>query len=190
MGWAIAALREVPIILRAPGPNSAGRAMNIYEVIRHDHRRLLDVLASIVATPETDMELRKRLFSYFRTELVMHSKAEEDVFYSALKRSDLGRALVEESMNDHHALERLVMDVQTSSLRLDDWIGKLRTLYQVIETHIEKEESEVFTLAKQLFSAQDAEDLADRMLADKSHYVIENPVAIVSKKIREKISGS
>lgn len=164
--------------------------MNVYEVIRHDHRRLLDILNSIVATPEANREQRKRLFSYFRTELVVHSKAEEEVFYGALRRSDLGRALVEESMDDHRTLERLMMDVQTTSSRDDEWIGKLRTLHQVIETHMEKEESEVFTLAKQLFSAQDADDLADQMLAEKSHYAIENPVAVVSKKLREKISGS
>jgi hemerythrin-like domain-containing protein len=159
--------------------------MNIYELIENDHRRLLDVLDSIEATPEANAEQRKRLFSYFRTELVIHSKPEEEIFYGALRNTDLGRHLVQESMDEHHALERLVMDIQTSSAKNDAWIGKLRTLRQVIETHMQREESEAFTLARQSFKAQEAEDLADRMLAEKGRYGMENPVAVVGKKLKE-----
>jgi iron-sulfur cluster repair protein YtfE (RIC family) len=159
--------------------------MDIYELIKNDHRRLLDVLDSIEATPEANAEQRKRLFSYFRTELMVHAKPEEEIFYGELRRSDLGRHLVQEAMDEHHTLERLVMDIQTSSAKDDDWIGKLRTLRQVLETHMQKEESEYFTLGKQLFQAQDAEDIADRMLAEKGRYGMENPVAVVGKKIKE-----
>lgn len=161
--------------------------MNIYELIEHDHRRLLDVLDSIEATPSTNAEQRKRLFSYFRTELVMHSKPEEKIFYGALRSTDLGRHLVEESMDEHHTLERLVIDIQTSSAKDEDWIGKLRTLRQVIETHMQREESEAFTLARQSFKAQDAEDLADRMLAEKGRYGMETTVAVTGETLKERM---
>lgn len=161
--------------------------MNIYQLIADDHRRLQDILESIEATPPHEHERRINLFSHFRTEIVMHSRTEEEVLYKPVRELAHDEMLIDISMEEHHDIERRVLDIQADSADSEEWIAKVLDLRAVLERHVQKEEQEVFRVAQTLFSNRQAELLADRMLEEKGKLGTEDPFVVIGRRIREMV---
>jgi hemerythrin superfamily protein len=159
---------------------------SIYDILKADHRIVINVLNAIEKI--YDPERRKDLFSFMRTELVMHSKAEEEVLYKPLRQKTNEEVLLETSFEEHHEIEHLLIDIQTSSARSDDWLDKVRQLRSVIERHVAREESELFRLAQIQFSTEDAENIGVRMMEEKGKLGMENPITVMGRKIQEMVS--
>lgn len=161
--------------------------MQIYDVLEIDHRNVMNILNMIERADNASD--RKGMITLLHTELAMHSKAEEEVFYRPLRELSGEDALFDESFEDHDEIDKLLAKLQTSSAKDADWLGDLHRLRNVLEKHIGLEEGEVFKLAEQEFSAEEAEEIAIRMLAEKGTLAMPNPIKVAARKVKELVSG-
>jgi hemerythrin superfamily protein len=161
----------------------------IYDLLKADHAMVMSALDSLEKI--TDAVRRKDVFSFIRTELVMHSKAEEEVFYQPLREvANHDMLLVESSFDDHHDIEHLLMEIQMTSALNESWIEKVRELRGIILHHVTKEETDMFNLAQEYFSVEEEEDMAIRMMEEKGKLGMENPFTVAARKMKDLMTGS
>lgn len=160
--------------------------MLIYDVLKLDHFMVLSIIDTIEMVGDPDR--RKDIFSLMRTELVMHSKSEEEVLYEPLRKRTGNGWLVESSEDEHHEIEEYLMKLQTGSADEEDWLENLRGLRAVLQRHIHKEETDVFHEAMKFFNTQEATDMTALFLEGKGKLGMENPLTVAAKKIKELIT--
>lgn len=159
----------------------------IYEILKVDHRMVLNIIDTIEQSDSADR--RKHLITLAHTELAMHSKAEEEVFYRPLREQTGDDALLTHSFQEHDAIDLLLGKLQGGSGEGADWMRDLRELKKVLEAHIALEEGAVFKLAEENFSAADAMEIGARMLEEKSRFAMPNPINVAARKIKEILHG-
>ena len=132
--------------------------MDIYSLIKKDHQEVASLFRRLKAA-EGFCETFEQLFAQLKEDLELHAHAEERVLYSALKETEGVQELVEEALDDHELVQNLLDEL--AAMRIDDeaWNEKLEVLE---ENHIEEEESDIFDVARQLFSVEQAAEHAQR----------------------------
>jgi hemerythrin superfamily protein len=141
-----------------------GGAMEIYDLLKDDHRLVEDLLDRLASGDEFDPELVQTI----KDQLLVHSHAEDEVFYSALARRPEAATLIEESRQDHQAVEGLLEELSNASFgEDDDWTDKVDDLEALVAEHVEFEENEVIPLAERLLDDEEANDLGNRFVARK-----------------------
>lgn len=126
-------------------------AKSLFEILQKDHdtvRGLLDDMSDTTAGAE---KTRQDLLSKLKDEIVPHMRAEEQVFYSRLKASEESRETALEAIEEHHVAEKAMNDLEQTKPSDERWQAKLTVLQEMIDHHIEEEESEVFDEASELF---------------------------------------
>ncbi len=161
--------------------------MQIYDILKNDHRTVLSILNSAEAAPDADR--RKHILSLAHTELAMHSKAEEEVLYRPLRDRLTENQIIHHSFDEHDEIDKLLAKLQSTSAEDSEWMENLSRLRGVLERHIAKEEGEVFMLAQQTFSAVEAEEIGISMLSEKGKLGMPNPVRVAARKIKELVSA-
>ena len=160
--------------------------MEIYDILKNDHRNVLDMMDAVVKADDDD---RKSILTLIHTELAMHSKAEEEVFYRPLKEKLSNDEIIDHLFDDHDEIDKLLATLQTSSAKDGNWMGDIRKLRTVLERHIKTEEGQVFPLAHEQFSSSQAEQFGLRLLAEKGKLGMPNPITVAARKVKELVSG-
>ena len=144
--------------------------MDIYSLIKKDHQEVASFFRRLKAA-EGFAETSEQLFAQLREELELHAHAEERVWYPALREAEGTQALVVEALDDHELVQNLLDELAAS--RMDDaaWNEKLEVLEEHVENHIEEEESNIFDAARQLFSAEQAVELAQHWQTAKQEHM-------------------
>ncbi len=145
--------------------------MDIYKVLQQDHENLKHLLKELGDTTEKAVKTRAKGFEKLVAELSAHSRAEEEVFYAALRNQDKTRDQVLEGEQEHHMVDVLLSEM--SKLKVDDehWTAKLSVLTEQVEHHVEEEEEDLFGKAKKILSDDQAEALADEFKAHKKQHL-------------------
>lgn len=158
--------------------------MLIYDVLRMDHKMVIDAFEAIEALDNPDR--RKDVFRFIRTELTMHARAEEEVFYRPLRERVHGNFLLESAFNDHALVDSLLLELQILSAASPNWLDTARALRAALQRHIMKEEYDIFRIAEQHFTTLEAFEMGCRMLEEKGKLGMENPIHALGKKLKAK----
>ena len=143
--------------------------MDIYSLIKKDHQEIVRLFRRLKAA-EGFSETSEQLFAQLREEIELHTHAEERVWYPALREAEGTQELVEEALDDHELVQDLLDELTASCIDDAAWNKKLEVLEEHVEDHIEEEESDIFHVALQLFSAEQAAELAQRwQIAKQEH---------------------
>ena len=143
--------------------------MDIYSLIKKDHQEVANLFRRLKAA-EGFSETSEQLFAQLREDLELHAHAEERVWYPALQEAKGTQELVEEALNDHDLVEDLLDELAASRMDDEAWNEKLEVLEEHVEEHIEEEEGATFDVACQLFSVEQAAELAQRwQMAKQEH---------------------
>lgn len=135
--------------------------MQIYEALRKDHDKVKNLLKELVAIEQDNAEDRHELIEEIRNELVPHSRAEETVFYNSLREIEAARDIVMHGYQEHMEAEAHLRMLQLRD-RIDlEWKETAKKLKESLEHHIEEEEGKIFNVAKQLFTDEEAEMMAE-----------------------------
>lgn len=157
--------------------------MDIYELLKKDHSEVKKLIKEIEdQLDEENFDEAQELFQTLKTELVAHSKAEEEVFYHPLKslvKEKEKEELTWEGEQEHHVIALLINELSRMEPEEEEWKAKLRVLSDLLEHHIEEEEGEFFTKAKKNFSSDEANEIAENMEELKEQYkeIIESALA-------------
>jgi len=135
--------------------------MEIYDVLKRDHSTLKDLLERLLHSQDASDQARSDLIEKVLDELVTHSRAEERVFYNALRSIHAAQDLVAHSYLEHVEAETLLRTLQAMKAMDADWTKTAQKLKGAIEHHIHEEETRVFTAAQQLFIKEEAEAMAE-----------------------------
>lgn len=156
--------------------------LSIYDILRTDHRMVLQALNAIEQI--NDENRRKDLFAFVRTQLMAHSRAEEDVFYTPLKQRLGDTPLMQSSYGEHQRLDELLVKLNHGSADAD-WMNNLRELRMVLLRHVQREETEAFPAGQKVFSDSEAQEIGIRLLEEKGKVDMPNPVAAIGKKLKQ-----
>jgi|SRR5215475_9473011 len=134
--------------------------MNALNLLKKDHASVKTLFSRFDRTGKTDLEKRNDLLAQIRREVQIHSRAEEEIFYPALKAlNGEGRKLVSQALNDHKEIEDLLTQISRLKLTAKNFDDRFESLIESVDHHIEEEEGEIFRFAEENCSDQQLEDL-------------------------------
>src|SRR6476469_371831 len=132
--------------------------MEIYTALKNDHKLVKQILKKQEKTEETDVQERKELLIELKEALVPHSRAEEQVLYDRLKKSDVKEAdeLAFEGYEEHAVVDRLLEQLEMTSPDDKKWTALISVAKENLEHHIKEEEEALFKKAKKAFERSQA----------------------------------
>lgn len=134
--------------------------MNIYDALKKDHEEVRHLLDRLIQTSEADNDQWKEILDEIRDELIPHARAEEALFYNAIR--ELTPELspdtntVADSYAEHAAAEMELRSLQAMKAVDMNWTTLAKKLRTDILLHVKHEESKVFGLAHRVFTDEEA----------------------------------
>lgn len=137
--------------------------MNIYDALKKDHVEVLDLVDELIALKEDD-DYRDILVKQISDALIPHSRAEESVFYNTLRAVNAPKKEVFHGFKEHMEAEALLKTLQAKEKLNMEWKSVANKLKDALTHHINEEESEIFSIAKEAFSDEEAEVMGEAFL--------------------------
>lgn len=138
--------------------------MDPFELLKKDHEIVSQLFKQIEsASGKTKLKGFKRL----KSELDLHTHIEEVIFYPAIENAKETRAITLEAYEEHKVVKELLAELDSSRLPMDEWTAKFTVLQENVEHHVDEEEGELFNKASDVLTGEQADDLGDRMAAEK-----------------------
>lgn len=145
-----------------------GGSLDATALLERDHahlRRLLEAL--IDASAAGAFERKKVLFREFKAALELHARLEEEVFYPAVMklRSDSVRGTVKEALEEHHAVDSIIAEIDQMEPEDEKYDVKVEGLRASVENHLREEEGAMFAQARNHLTDDRLQALGRRMMA-------------------------
>jgi len=138
--------------------------MDIYALLKRDHDKVKELLSSI--EKKKDHSLLKQL----KNELLVHNEAEEEVVYEPLTaKAGKLKIMVKSGYTEHDLVSKMLHKIEKIEDE-EEWERLFTVIKKSIESHIDKEENELFAVARKHFSDKTAEELASDMQELKKKY--------------------
>ena len=151
--------------------------MDIYKAILKDHEIQRDLCDKILKTSGESPD-RRELWTELRKELEVHEVAEERYFYSPLIDKDKMQDDARHGMAEHHEIDELIEEIEGTEMVSPHWLSVMKKLSDKVHHHLEDEEEDFFGKAKEIYSKNKAEELADGYEKTKTEYKNEWPESI------------
>lgn len=149
--------------------------MDIRDVLREEHQTLQELATAVVEAD--DPAQAKRLFHQLKEALVRHSRAEERVVYDALM--DCGEKdvteLAEEGAIEHEIADRLLQQNTRGRADSPGWRARMKVLRDILEHHVQEEESEIFDALERHFTLRDLQKMGERFEEHKERVQLVTP---------------
>src|SRR5688500_12778101 len=147
-------------------PNAAAQAHAV-DILIADHNKVLDLLKRFEATDDgrEKRSLAKEIF----TEIEVHAKLEEELFYPSLRRRSDDKEfekMLAESIEEHHVASVLVEELKPMSTTDARYEAKFKVLREAVEHHAEEQERDTFPDARKTLG-EDGMTLGKKMMARK-----------------------
>lgn len=139
--------------------------MDIYEKILDDHHNIREAIEEISMTENSQIEKRNRLLKDLERMFVSHTNSEEQTLYQALSEtSDAeARAQIKKSRKEHDQAEEKLEALKETPLDSDNFLKRLNEFKKIVEEHFDEEEDELFDLARDLLSTDEAHLIEEEM---------------------------
>jgi hemerythrin superfamily protein len=132
--------------------------MQIYDALKKDHETVRGLFTELLALDEQD-DRHDELVEQIRDELIPHARAEEAVFYNALRALNADRSEIMHGYKEHLEAESLLRMLQVKDKVNADWKATARKLFDALEHHIQEEEGTIFSIARSMLSAEEADKI-------------------------------
>jgi hemerythrin superfamily protein len=133
--------------------------MDIYQILKSDHKEVSNLFKKLEDTSDNAGKTRDRIFGKLHDELKAHSSAEEEMFYPRLKDNASTRDLVAHALHEHQAVDRMLAEMSTMESASSEWSKKCKMLHKMVEDHVKEEENKIFPEAKKILSDDEAKEL-------------------------------
>ena len=144
------------------------RDQDAIALLKADHDKVKELLTRLEDTTERAVKTRAELFATIKGELTVHEIIEEEIFYPELKAHPNAKDIVLEGFEEHHVVDVLMGELEALPVEDETWGAKALVMKENVEHHIEEEEGEMFTKARQVFDRGELADLGERMAARKA----------------------
>ena len=134
--------------------------MNVLKILKKDHSTVQALFGKFDRAGKSAYEKKSELFAQVRRELQLHSRAEEEIVYPALKAMNgEGRRLISEAVKEHKQVDELLTQISRLKSTDKNFDEKMETLIENVDHHIEEEEGEIFRFAEENCSEEQLEEL-------------------------------
>ena len=141
--------------------------MDALSLLKEDHDKVKKMLQELDSTTERGVKTRQELFAKVKQELQVHEAIEEEIFYPALKDHPKTKEIALEGYEEHHVVDMVMAEIEEVAFDDETWGAKFTVMKENLEHHIEEEEGEMFTQAKQVFDKDELAQLGESMAARK-----------------------
>lgn len=138
----------------------------VFTLLKKDHAAVKKIFAQIEKLESGAVTQKARLFKQLKTELDIHAKLEEVLLYPLLKAADTTHKLTLESYEEHHLVEKLLIELSTQSIT-EEWDAKLTVLRENVEHHVEEEEDCLFPMAQKVLDRETLTQLGKQLQIEK-----------------------
>jgi hemerythrin superfamily protein len=132
----------------------------LFDMLKGDHKEVTGLLTQTIENKDSSQ------FPQIRKMLEVHMESEEKYFYPKIMEEDKETAL--ESYEEHHVGKLVLNELNKTGKDDEAWIPKVEVLKDVLDHHIEEEESKIFTEAQQILSNEQEEEIAQQIEELKS----------------------
>ncbi len=143
--------------------------MVIYEELKKDHREVLALCDRLIQSADASSEQRNGLIAQIRDALIPHSRAEEALFYNAIRQEAADKAEIAHAYTEHMMAETLLRSLQVQGVVDVAWRTTATKLRDALAHHIQEEETEMFAEAQKVLSTQEAEQIGAAFVQLKPH---------------------
>jgi hemerythrin superfamily protein len=139
------------------------------DLLTADHNRVRGLFAQFKAAHQNDdTERMSNVALKIFEDLEVHTTIEEEIFYPEVHdTSDEVSETVDEGVQEHHVVKTLMAELKQLPDGNDEWVAKMQVLIENVEHHAEEEEKELFPPLRSKLSAEQLEDMGERLDARK-----------------------
>lgn len=144
--------------------------MNAIDMLVADHERVKAILEQLSDSTERGVKKRTDLLAKLEMEITLHTQLEEEILYPAFKAAGSKEqdVMYYEAKEEHRTVDSLVLpDLKATDPGTVEFSGRVKVVKELLEHHIEEEESEMFPQAQKLLGDEKLEELGAQMEAMK-----------------------
>lgn len=130
----------------------------IFHHLAAEHTEV-SVLMKRIANSAQDSNARQDIFPELCKNLLAHAHAEEEEFYPVLTRLPELEQLVSQCIEDHRHIDGYLQELHSSNMATKTWTTIFERLMKAVESHVEREENDLFPKASDLLSNQQASEM-------------------------------
>jgi hemerythrin superfamily protein len=132
----------------------------LFNMLKQDHQEVTDMLEQAIESKDPSQ------FPKVKKMLDMHMEGEEKFFYPILRNKDKEGML--EAYEEHKVGKKLIREISDTESGNETCIPKIKVLKDVLEHHIEEEESEIFDEAREVLNDQQEQKIVQQFEELKS----------------------
>ena len=136
--------------------------------LHEDHEEVSGLIEQLIKTE--DGKERGTIFKEMMSKLLAHSHAEQNVLYKKMEKSqdEKSRTFAYEGENEHQIVEQQLQQMARARNKASEqWTAQASVLKDLIEHHVEEEESTGFSCARSEFDGEALEKMADQFRKQK-----------------------
>lgn len=157
---------------KAKSHRSTSDSKALFEELKQDHKEVKNLLKSILKAEEEPE--REELFAKMKTALTAHSEAEEEMFYPRLKEDEGTRSDALAAEVEHGIVKNLLGELEEMDDKMsDEWTAKCKVMKDLVEHHVEEEESQIFKDARKVLDKDELTELAGEFESAKEAHMEE-----------------
>lgn len=133
-------------------------------ILRHlaaEHAEVSTMMKTIANASPTSTT-RDELFPELKKNLLAHAKAEEKVFYPAVRKHPQLEPMVERSLAQHKQVEEMLQQLSTGDKASASWTTVFERMMHAVEEHVELEEHRIFPETKDLTDGDERDAILSR----------------------------
>lgn len=150
---------------------SHSKKSDIFSLIKKDHRLVESLFNKIEGAGERATKTREKVFRQLFEELSNHAQAEETVLYPRLKEVEVTEDIGYESVEEHEVIKFLLNKIDGLDSQSQEWMAAVTVLKEVIEHHVEEEETEMFKKMRSGFSKEELEEFGAEFIQAKKSFI-------------------
>jgi hypothetical protein len=130
--------------------------MKATELLKKQHREVKTLFGRAKKAKSSE---RREVMDEITAKLSAHMLIEEEIFYPALRQLETKKTngMIPEAFEEHHVVKLVLGELPDVDLEDEQFAAKVTVLDELIEHHVEEEESEMFKTAEKLGAERLAE---------------------------------
>ena len=138
--------------------------MNVLNILKKDHSTVRSLFNKYSRAGKSSHE-KLEIFEQLRRELQIHVRAEQEIFYPAIKaiNGTESRKLVTEALKEHKDVDELLTNISRLKPTDKSFDERIETLFEYVDHHVEHEEGEIFQFAAENYSDEELNDIGKQV---------------------------
>ena len=140
--------------------------MNAIDLLKADHEKVKGILSQLSESTDRALKKRVELLDKLEMEITIHTQLEEQILYPAFKEAG-GKEEDEmyyEAKEEHRTVDSLVLpDLKGTDPSTPEFAGRVEVVKELLEHHIEEEETEMFPKARKLLGKAKLDEMGEQM---------------------------